>query len=449
MHQQKEKVYKVLQEWIDMRWLPFLLFMIIFLCPVQAQEWESYESEHFIFYYMSDHLDLHEVTVIACNQEDLFTRITDILDIEFHEKITYYLYGNRERYGSIPGAYAIGTEIRFLCIFCEDMCKNGLYDAHEMTHSLSTKIGYQHGLLSEGLAVYVEDHCIQGVNLHRIVKILHHQGRLTPLSDIIIDFWCDISFNYDIAGSFTTFLIETYGMERFKELYGYELGSNSFMTVYGKSLEMLEAEWIAAVNEVEVSPRDYDIIRYRDLTRDGIEIYFDLGFLHIQHGTYPAHAEEGICLFRERYHENREEAFSYLAQFDGGMHAWKDAVETYEKALEEKKYPIKAALFREAARLYGIAGDEVMQESSQDHAVIFEALGVIQDQLLQKETSSIEARLIEIEPLLTKYEMEEHIIIINQQVRDISEQNHPGFEAGILLIFLCVYIGRHVGKISS
>jgi hypothetical protein len=432
-----------------MRLLCFLLLVSIFLSPLQAEEWETYESEHFIFYYTPNHLNLQEMTLIACNQEDLFTRIIDILDIEFHEKITYYLYSTREYYGSIPGAYAIGTEIRFLCVFCENMCKKGLNDAHEMTHALSTKIGYQHGLLSEGLAVYVEDYRIQGKNLHCIVKILHHQGRLTPLSDILMDFWCDISFNYDIAGSFTTFLIETYGMEQFKELYGYELGWDSFMTVYGKSLEVLEAEWIAAVNEVEVTPRDFDIVRYRDLTRAGLAVYFDLGFLRVQHGTYPAHAEEGICLFRQHYNENHEEAFFYLAQFDQGMRAWKRAIETYEKALEEKNYLTKAELFKEAAQLYGTAGDEVMQVSSEENAVLFETLAAIQNQLLQRDTSSIESRLTEIEPLLREYDMEEESTIIKQQMRDISEQNYQGFEVGIFLIFLCVIIGRHMRRTSS
>jgi hypothetical protein len=431
-----------------MRLLYFLVIIILLVPPSQAEEWERYESEHFIFYYTSDHLDLRDMALIASHQEDLFSQITDLLDIEFHEKITYYLYGNRVDYGSIPGAYAIGTDIRFLCIFCEDMCKNGLNDAHEMTHALSTAIGYQHGLLSEGLAVYVEDHYIRGENLHCIVKILHHQGRLTPLSDIMNDFWCDICFNYDIAGSFATFLIETYGMEWFKELYTSELGWDSFNTVYGKSLTDLEAQWIARVDEVEVTQRDIDTVRYRDVIRDGLSIYFDLGFLRVDHGTYPARAEEGICLFREHYDENPEQAFLYLSQFDEGMRAWKDAITLFERALEEYEYRSKAELFKEAAQHYGIAGDEVMRVSAEESALLFKTLAEVHRQLLHKEYSSVTSQLEEIEPWIKKYDMEREVALIKQQVRDISEQNDQGFEMGIVLIFLCILIFRYLGRIE-
>ncbi|MBU7044038.1 MAG: hypothetical protein HXS47_10645 [Theionarchaea archaeon] len=430
--------------------LRYFLVIIILLIPAsQAEEWESYESEHFIFYYLPQHLTTHEISRIACNQEALFIQITDILHIEFHDKITYYLYGTREDYGSIPGAYAIGTQIKFLCIFCEDMCKNGLNDAHEMTHALSTKIGQQHGLLSEGLAVYIEDYRIRGENLHPIIKILHHQGRLTPLSDLIQDFWCDISYNYDIAGSFTTFLIETYGMDRFKELYAKELAWGSFIAIYGKPLEILESEWIAVLNEVEVTPQDFDTIRYRDLIQEGLGIYFDLGFLRVQHGTYPAHAEEGICLFRSHYSQNPEEAFSYLQQFHEGMLAWKRAIERYEAALAEQSYLQKAELFREAAQFYALAGDRTMQMSSEEQAVLFETLDNITKQVQQKDTSSIEATLMTLEPLFQKYDMVEDMVTIRQEIRDMSQQNYQGFEVGIILIFFCVILGKYVRRISS
>jgi hypothetical protein len=431
-----------------MRLLYFLVIIILLTPSSQAEEWERHESEHFIFYYSSHHLDVHEITLIASHQEDLYSHITDILDIEFHEKITYYLYGNREDYGSTPGAYAMGTEIRFLCIFCVDMCKNGLNDAHEMTHALSTVIGNQHGLLSEGLAVYVEDHYIGGENLHSIVKILHNQGELTPPSDLLGDFWCDICFNYDIAGSFATFLIETYGMDRFKELYAHEPGWDSFNAVYGKSLTELEAQWIAVVEEVKITQRDIDTVRYRNRIREGLSIYFNLGFLRVNHGTYPARAEEGICLFREHYDENSEEAFSYLSQFHEGMQAWKTAIVLYKQALEEHQYHIKAELFGEAAQQYRIAGDEVMRVSAEENAMLFETLAEVHRQLLHKEFSSVESQLEDIESLVKKYDMEEDVALIKQQMGDISEQNYQGFEVGILLIFFCIIGFRYLRRIE-
>lgn len=98
-----------------MKTVSLLVIVLLVIPSFQAQEWQSYESEHFIFYYQKDHLTEAEIISIAENQEALFIELTNLLDMEFSGKITYYLYGYRADFEGIPGAYCIGTEIEFLC----------------------------------------------------------------------------------------------------------------------------------------------------------------------------------------------------------------------------------------------------------------------------------------------------------------------------------------------
>jgi hypothetical protein len=417
------------------------LLLIILVVPlIQSEEQQSYESEHFIFYYSEGYLTSEELSLIIKTQEDLFTRITGLLSLEYTGKITYYLYGNRKDFEGIPGAYTAGNQIHLLCIFCVDSCKNGLNDAHELTHALSNRIGFQHGLLAEGLAVYVEDYVINGENLHGIVKILHTEERLTPLKDLIDEFWCDLLYNYDISGSFATFLIEEYGIEKFKELYQKPLLDDAFQEVYSKSLTNLEEEWLSTVEKAEVTQKEEDIIRYRDGIQEGLTLYFDVEFDFPDYATYPARAEEGICLFRREYPVNPEGAFSYLDQFNEGLVAWKEAIETFTEAIELEDIKEKAELFRKAAELYEIAGDEDMLILSGKYKTAYESLVIIYEYMEEGNGELALEELERITPLLGELEEEEEILRVSQYIQILNEKNLEPFEVSIVLIVAGVFV---------
>jgi hypothetical protein len=430
----------------------FLLvfFVVILLSPVHAVDWEEYESDHFIFYCTPGHLTADEMAAIAENQEALFQELSGLLGVDYQGKITYYLYGNREDFQGIPGAYCSGSTVTYLCIFCVDICKGGLHDSHELTHALANTIGFQHGLLAEGLAIYVEDYIMAHQNPHAIVKILFSEGRLTPLEDIMEDFWCDVLFDYDISGSFTLFLIETYGMDMYKVLYSKPLGYEAFEEVYGKSLDELEGEWIIAVQEVEVTQKDRDIVRYRDSIEEGLTIYFDIGFQPPDYASYPAWAEEGICLFREKYEENPEEAFGYLPQFNEGMVAWNAAIETFEEGLEVTDIGRKAELFGEAREFYEVAGDQRMVKRAGDFAAAYKALKMAEEYVKENKMVQAENELEKAKGLfLTLGESEEFVNSLDQQIQAWKERCTPGWEAGFIVIAVVVLLAKGFLKLRK
>ncbi|MBU6999081.1 MAG: hypothetical protein HXS49_12990 [Theionarchaea archaeon] len=430
--------------------LLMVLLIMTVLFPVQAVDWEEYESDHFIFYYTRGHLTADEIAAVAENQEALFVMLSGLLGVDCQEKVTYYLYGNREDFQGIPGAYCSGSTVTYLCVFCVDFCKEGLNDSHELTHALANKIGFQHGLLAEGLAIYIEDYIMASQNPHVIAKILHMEGRLTPLEDIMDNFWCDILFNYDISGSFTLFLIETYGMDRYKVLYSNPLGHGAFDEVYGKSLEDLEHEWIAVIQEVEVTQKYTDIVRYRDSIEEGLAIYFEVGFQPPDYASYPAWAEEGICLFRETYKENPEEAFVYLPQFNQGMLAWKTAIETFERGLEVTDAQKKAGLFREAQEFYGVAGDERMVHRSGDFAEAYEALVMAEDFLQENKMVQAEEELEKAKRLfLDLRESEDLVDTLDQQIQAWKDRCTAGWEAGFIVVLVAVLLVKGLLKLRK
>ncbi len=67
-----------------------------------------------------------------------------------------------------------------------------------------------------------------------------------------IGFWTELSStSYTLAGSFVKFLLKTYGMAAFKQVYA----DADFTRVYGKSLDELLSEWLEHLSKVMVPPQ--------------------------------------------------------------------------------------------------------------------------------------------------------------------------------------------------
>jgi tetratricopeptide (TPR) repeat protein len=103
----------------------------------------------------------------------------------------------------------------------------------ELLH-MSPKIG-----LLEGLAV-AADWSGDVYDPHQWSKALIENGMAPDIEDIAgFGFWyAPPAQSYTLMGSFSRYLIDTYGMEKFKTVY-----RTGNFSVYGKSLPELEADW--------------------------------------------------------------------------------------------------------------------------------------------------------------------------------------------------------------
>ncbi|GLC88927.1 hypothetical protein [Lysinibacillus piscis] len=188
------------------------------------------------------------------------------------ERINVYL---NEGYGM---SWGLRSEVQLYGI------TKGQYPlVHELTHSL---LGYGYGnnfekrdgygyFTPEGFASYMEDKFGKGDSYsHQLVKFFIDSHKLMPISKLIdpiednLYFRPDLksptgstlqSMSYNHAASFTTYLIDTYGLEKFEKIYNQKNVANKIEEVYGKNMGEIEQDWITFIKNIQEPINEYKI----------------------------------------------------------------------------------------------------------------------------------------------------------------------------------------------
>jgi hypothetical protein len=115
------------------------------------------------------------------------------------------------------------------------------YIGHEMVHVIAhNTLQYgQTGILGEGIAVWLNG---QSRSHHAAARDLLDQGQLPSVKDLLERFR-EVENSYPAAGSFCGFLLETFGLETFKQLYPLTDPSAKLQALQGKRFEELEDAW--------------------------------------------------------------------------------------------------------------------------------------------------------------------------------------------------------------
>ena len=233
---------------------------------VAARLTKRKETDNYIFYYAAGD------TVQFDRCEAYVKWGLDYLEVTLPKKIEYFKFRSfeemKEALGSVAGGWA----------FPEDMAYATLWKwhNHEAMHLLSllwSGYNYPTAFFVEGIAVAHEydpynNSWISQWNREEvdepytdIVSQLHAEEKLYPLADIMeSDAFHDYHSNegervaYPQAGVFTAYLIDTYGLDKFKEVFttldwedSIDVIENHLELIYGKSLDELEQEWYLAL----------------------------------------------------------------------------------------------------------------------------------------------------------------------------------------------------------
>lgn len=189
---------------------------------------EVYISDHYVFHYCAGSVAEKDIKLIAETQEKSFNKICSTLKIDYAEKINYYLTNSPLEIGRV-----IWDE-EAPCNGCALCGRNKIYavyndnikciGSHEDTHLISFLMNYpESDFVVEGLAM-----CMDGLwwgvpneIWAAYYKMKHENLSVKDLfdNDIFADYGCTVT--YPIAGAFTRFLIDTFGMDRYIELYEY------------------------------------------------------------------------------------------------------------------------------------------------------------------------------------------------------------------------------------
>jgi len=271
---------------------------------------------------------------------------------------------------------------------------------HEMVHVLAAEFGFpllRIGLNSgfiEGLAVALERESY-GMSLDRAAVAIRTTLGGSDLSSVFSltgFFRSHAAVSYTLAGSFCRFLIERYGIRRFKRAYR----SGTF-TSYGRTFEQLEEEWERSLARLELSDGEVLKARYlfdrrpsfaeecfhykgntlrmaREAIRDGQdslaaaiaeEVYrrspsSEAAYIRAQALLGNGRPEEALDLVRERLLNERDSAFLpyWLVQADAlwMMDSARQALQSCDRLIRADLSDgwTETAVFRQAVmRAYG------------------------------------------------------------------------------------------------
>jgi tetratricopeptide (TPR) repeat protein len=191
--------------------------------------------------------------------EFYYQRISKFLNGESKRRVTVYVYEDGDQKKRLMGARETNfsklwnDELHVNVEDCEDVLE------HEMTHILANDFGHKYigtariGFL-EGLAV-ASSWTEKYFTPHEWAASLR---RINELPDVIAligpsGFFGTYSrMSYIVCGSFTRYLIDAYGVDKFKQVYV----DGDFVSVYEKQLPELAAEWRTVLDTISVSTED-------------------------------------------------------------------------------------------------------------------------------------------------------------------------------------------------
>ncbi|MEW6741695.1 MAG: hypothetical protein AB1486_02955 [Planctomycetota bacterium] len=206
-------------------------------------DWKSLETKHLVLRFPADHPSAARMPDYGRRLDEVFERICACLQVTYDERITMYLYRDGEQGKRLTGQDLDFANPEGRAVHQRPESTLG----HEMVHVIALKLGYsQTGLLGEGIAVYLNG--AKSEEHHRYAAKLLAEGKLPTVARMLTAFW-DQQQGYPAAGSFCGYLIETFGIERFKKLYPLTDPAAAATDILGKSLDTIEQDWCAFLSK--------------------------------------------------------------------------------------------------------------------------------------------------------------------------------------------------------
>lgn len=205
--------------------------------PVPYGDWLTLEGKGVVLRYAPDHPHANEMKAHLSALEQSKQTTCRALEVEFPEKITVFLYKDLEEGKRLTGGTLDFADPEHRRVHQQWAS----YIGHEMVHVIAhNTLRYgQTGILGEGLAVWLNG---QLRDHHADAKKLLDEGKLPSVADLLARFR-EVESSYPAAGSFCGFLLETYGLEVFKQLYPLTDPSAKLKELEGQSFEELEPAW--------------------------------------------------------------------------------------------------------------------------------------------------------------------------------------------------------------
>ena len=206
------------------------------------------EKDGISFYYEEDAFfssNINKLAGEALNARNECLRLLGVDETSYRIRVIYF--NDREKLrpflNMAPKGIAL-PEANTLLIATNDTLR--AYHTHEMMHiiSISRFGGYAAApadWIQEGISVYADNPCM-GYSIHAIGAYLYYSDQIPSIDSLFNHFRAlPDMIAYMHAGSFTWFMIDKYGIEKFELLW--KQGAGNLPTVTGKTKEVLEMEY--------------------------------------------------------------------------------------------------------------------------------------------------------------------------------------------------------------
>ena len=217
---------------------------------------KTYASDHYIFHFQPGSLAEKDIAAIAQEQERCFSRICAALKVNSLDPIHYFLLDSPEEVGVLFGGsepingFAVWGENKIYAVYNEDIqCIGAHEDAHLISFALNAP---KSAFIAEGLAMYF-DETWWGLPNETWAAYYRSVGRALSVTELLLGdgfYDADCMIAYPIAGAFTKYLIDTFGMDPYLALYQVKDTAycEAFAHIFGHSIAELEASFWAHMN---------------------------------------------------------------------------------------------------------------------------------------------------------------------------------------------------------
>ncbi len=233
---------------------------------IQQELGGKVETAHFVISYPDTLLKGPRLEQVIQLHEFYYYQLVGVLRVRPARKIHTYLYATQDQKGRLIGAS--GTNIAKPWLWQLHINSSDVDGSlrHELVHVLAAefgfpllRIGVNSGLI-EGLAMAVEREEYEEP-VHRLAAMVFAADVAPDVRSLftLTGFMrASAGVSYILAGSFCQYLIDRYGMRRFKLLYG----TGEFSIIYGKSLPLLLQEWRRSLDRFRFNEGDLEKAGY-------------------------------------------------------------------------------------------------------------------------------------------------------------------------------------------
>ncbi len=247
--------------------------------------WTMSQTAHFRFYYVPGTAAERDRFALGPVAEESLALIQPVLETDFEGQMDVYL---------VPrvfwqGGAAYGDKVQLISYLDRNYTSAEVwsYFTHEGTHALAQDIlqpkedgGGPDGVLVEGLAVWASGGHYGHEPIDEWAAVVAASEEYLPLTELhegqFYEFQHETS--YLESGSFVQYLVDRYGLDTFKALYGQVTSDAEHDDVlvrelYGKGYADLEAEWLDHLAGLQPSAEQAELWRLQVRTFDLMRRY--------------------------------------------------------------------------------------------------------------------------------------------------------------------------------